>query len=29
MAHGSQYLEAIQKVLDNVNAAWKKATEAM
>ena len=29
MAHQSQDLEAIQKGLDNVNAAWKKATEAM
>ena len=29
MAHQSQDVEAIQKGLDNVNAAWKKATEAM
>ena len=29
MAHQSQDLEAIQKGLDNVNAAWKTATEAM
>lgn len=29
MAHGNQDLEAIQKALDNVNAAWKTATEAM
>ncbi len=29
MAHASQDLEAIQKGLDNVNAAWKTATEAM
>ena len=28
-AHQSQDLEAIQKGLDNVNAAWKTATEAM
>jgi len=28
-AHQSQDLEAIQKGLDNVNAAWKVATEAM
>jgi molecular chaperone DnaK len=29
MAHQSQDIEAIQKGLDNVNAAWKTATEAM
>jgi len=29
MAHQNQDLEAIQKALDNVNAAWKVATEAM
>ena len=29
MAHQSQDLEAIQKGLDNTNAAWKTATEAM
>ena len=29
MAHQGQDLEAIQKGLDNVNAAWKTATEAM
>ena len=29
MAHQSQDLEAIQKGLDNINAAWKVATEAM
>lgn len=29
MAHQNQDLEAIQKGLDNVNAAWKTATEAM
>jgi molecular chaperone DnaK len=29
MAHQSQEVEAIQKGLDNVNAAWKTATEAM
>ncbi|REG99721.1 molecular chaperone DnaK [Flavobacterium aquicola] len=29
MAHQSQDLEAIQKGLDNVNVAWKTATEAM
>ena len=29
MAHQSQDLEAIQKGLDNINAAWKTATEAM
>jgi molecular chaperone DnaK len=29
MAHQSQDLVAIQKGLDNVNAAWKTATEAM
>ena len=29
MAHQSQDLAAIQKGLDNVNAAWKTATEAM
>jgi molecular chaperone DnaK len=29
MAHQSQDLDAIQKGLDNVNAAWKVATEAM
>ena len=29
MAHSSQYLEAIQKGLDNINAARKTATEAM
>ena len=29
MAHQSQDVEAIQKGLDNVNAAWKTATEAM
>jgi molecular chaperone DnaK len=29
MAHQSQDLQAIQKGLDNVNAAWKTATEAM
>ena len=29
MAHQSQDLDAIQKGLDNVNAAWKTATEAM
>ncbi len=29
MAHQSQDVDAIQKGLDNVNAAWKKATEAM
>jgi molecular chaperone DnaK len=29
MAHQSQDLQAIQKGLDNVNTAWKTATEAM
>ena len=29
MAHQAQDLDAIQKGLDNVNAAWKTATEAM
>ena len=29
MAHQSQDLEAIQKGLDNTNASWKTATEAM
>ncbi|MEM0542400.1 molecular chaperone DnaK [Flavobacterium sp. j3] len=29
MAHQSQDLDAIQKGLDNINAAWKVATEAM
>jgi len=29
LAHQNQDLEAIQKGLDNVNAAWKTATEAM
>jgi molecular chaperone DnaK len=29
MAHQNQDIEAIQKGLDNVNAAWKVATEAM
>ncbi len=29
MAHQSQDIEAIQKALDNINAAWKTATEAM
>jgi len=29
MAHQSQDLEAIQKGLDNINAAWKTATEAI
>ena len=29
MAHQSQDLPAIQTALDNINAAWKKATEAM
>ena len=29
MAHQSQDLTAIQTALDNINAAWKKATEAM
>lgn len=29
MGHESQDLDAIQKGLDNVNAAWKKATEEM
>ncbi|MGL2964184.1 molecular chaperone DnaK [Flavobacterium sp. RSB2_4_14] len=29
MAHQSQDLEAIQKGLDNINAAWKVATEAI
>jgi molecular chaperone DnaK len=29
MAHGSQDIPAIQTALDNINAAWKKATEAM
>ena len=29
MAHQSQDLETIQKGLDNVNAAWKTATEEM
>ena len=29
MAHQNQDLEAIQKGLDNVNAAWKVATESM
>ena len=29
MTHQSQDLETIQKGLDNVNAAWKIATEAM
>jgi len=29
MAHQSQDLAAIQTALDNINAAWKKATEAM
>jgi molecular chaperone DnaK len=29
MAHGNQDLDAIQKGLDNMNAAWKTSTEAM
>ena len=29
MAHQSQDIPAIQKALDNINAAWNKATEAM
>jgi molecular chaperone DnaK len=29
MAHQSQDVDAIQKALDNINAAWKTATEAM
>jgi molecular chaperone DnaK len=29
MAHQSQDVPAIQTALDNINAAWKKATEAM
>ncbi|CAM3999314.1 MULTISPECIES: molecular chaperone DnaK [Flavobacterium] len=29
MAHQSQDIEAIQTALDNINAAWKTATEAM
>jgi molecular chaperone DnaK len=29
MAHQSQDIAAIQTALDNINAAWKKATEAM
>ena len=29
MAHSTQDLGAIQTALDNVNAAWKTATEAM
>ena len=29
MAHQSQDIPAIQTALDNINAAWKKATEAM
>nr|WP_315201903.1 molecular chaperone DnaK [uncultured Flavobacterium sp.] len=29
MAHASQDIPAIQTALDNINAAWKKATEAM
>ncbi|GEM55797.1 molecular chaperone DnaK [Flavobacterium branchiophilum] len=29
MAHQSQDVAAIQTALDNINAAWKKATEAM
>ncbi|MFC6875952.1 molecular chaperone DnaK [Flavobacterium myungsuense] len=29
MAHQSQDIPAIQKALDNINAAWKTATEAM
>jgi molecular chaperone DnaK len=29
MAHQSQDVPAIQTALDNINAAWKTATEAM
>jgi molecular chaperone DnaK len=29
MAHQSQDVSAIQTALDNINAAWKTATEAM
>ena len=29
LAHENQDVEAIQKALDNINAAWKTATEAM
>jgi molecular chaperone DnaK len=29
MAHQSQDIAAIQTALDNINAAWKTATEAM
>jgi molecular chaperone DnaK len=29
MAHANQDLNAIQTALDNINAAWKTATEAM
>jgi molecular chaperone DnaK len=29
LAHSNQDVEAIQKALDNINAAWKVATEAM
>ncbi len=29
MAHGNQDIPAIQTALDNINAAWKTATEAM
>jgi molecular chaperone DnaK len=29
MAHQSQDIPAIQKALDNINAAWKTATESM
>ena len=29
MAHASQDIPAIQTALDNINAAWKTATEAM
>ena len=29
MAHQSQDIPAIQTALDNINAAWKTATEAM
>jgi molecular chaperone DnaK len=29
MAHQSQDIPSIQTALDNINAAWKTATEAM
>jgi molecular chaperone DnaK len=29
MAHQSQDIPAVQTALDNINAAWKTATEAM